>query len=450
MKRVDIKKYPLSDTTLASLEPEEKEYRVKDSNNLYFTVHSKGNKRWELRYKRPSDGKWTWLGLGGYPSVGGKLARKNAEEMRKLISEGIDPKIDRENKKQAELLSKSYTFEQLAIEFCLTKTWTEATRVRNEGALKNHIYPVMGKLDYRKITKKAWLELFKAIQKKLHPKTKEPIVEMGKRLCTLCREIYDFAEVTGRIDYNPVTGITKFLDKHEKQNMPHVSEKELPELLKKIRAYPNRMTAIGLELSIMLGTRPSEMRQAVWEEFDFQENLWSIPAHRMKKRKEHIIPLPLQALSLLNELKRITSDSLFLFPSRSTMKQPISNNTFNKALKSLGYQGRQTPHGFRHILSTTLREKGFRKEYVETALAHAVGGVEGVYNKALYLKQRSKMMQIWADYLHALINDQHFNFDTEQFDVIDNLNTLTSDKVKVSQLKLFILDMLKDENDLAS
>ena len=290
MKRVDIKKYPLSDTTLASLEPEEKEYRVKDSNNLYFTVHSKGNKRWELRYKRPSDGKWTWLGLGGYPSVGGKLARKNAEEMRKLISEGIDPKIDRENKKQAELLSKSYTFEQLAIEFCLTKTWTEGTRVRNEGALKNHIYPVMGKLDYRKITKKAWLELFKAIQKKLHPKTKKPIVEMGKRLCTLCREIYDFAEVTGRIDYNPVAGITKFLDKHEKQNMPHVSEKELPELLKKIKAYPNRMTAIGLELSVMLGTRPSEMRQAVWEEFDFQENLWSIPAHRMKKRKEHIIP----------------------------------------------------------------------------------------------------------------------------------------------------------------
>ncbi|HGF9376921.1 TPA: tyrosine-type recombinase/integrase [Acinetobacter nosocomialis] len=371
MKRVDIKKYPLSDTTLASLEPEEKEYRVKDSNNLYFTVHSKGNKRWELRYKRPSDGKWTWLGLGGYPSVGGKLARKNAEEMRKLISEGIDPKIDKENKKQADLLRNSFTFEQLAIEFCLTKTWTEATRVRNEGALKNHIYPIMGKLDYRKITKKAWLELFQAIQKKLHPKTKKPIVEMGKRLCTLCREIYDFAEVTGRIDYNPVTGITKFLDKHEKQNMPHVSEKELPELLKKIRAYPNRMTAIGLELSIMLGTRPSEMRQAVWEEFDFQENLWSIPAHRMKKRKEHIIPLPLQALSLLNELKRITSDSLFLFPSRSTKKQPISNNTFNKALKSLGYQGRQTPHGFRHILSTTLREKGFRKEYVETALAHA-------------------------------------------------------------------------------
>ncbi len=109
------------------------------------------------------------MGLGGYPSVGGKLARKNAEEMRKLISEGIDPKIDRENKKQADLLSNSFTFEQLAIEFCLTKTWTEATRVRNEGALKNHIYPVMGKLDYRKITKKAWLELFQAIQKKITP-----------------------------------------------------------------------------------------------------------------------------------------------------------------------------------------------------------------------------------------------------------------------------------------
>lgn len=444
MKRVDIKKYPLSDTTLASLEPEEKEYRVKDSNNLYFTVHSKGNKRWELRYKRPSDGKWTWLGLGGYPSVGGKLARKNAEEMRKLISEGIDPKIDRENKKQAELLSKSYTFEQLAIEFCLTKTWTEGTRVRNEGALKNHIYPVMGKLDYRKITKKAWLELFKAIQKKLHPKTKEPIVEMGKRLCTLCREIYDFAEVTGRIDYNPVAGITKFLDKHEKQNMPHVSEKELPELLKKIKAYPNRMTAIGLELSVMLGTRPSEMRQAVWEEFDFQENLWSIPAHRMKKRKEHIIPLPQQALSLLNELKIITSDSVFLFPSRSTKKKPISNNTFNKALKSLGYQGRQTPHGFRHILSTTLREKGFRKEYVETALAHTVGGVEGVYNKAQYLKQRAVMMQKWANYLDDLVNNSASAFGYENTDIFDSLENMGLSEDQKNIISKVIEQLLMD------
>ncbi|MDC5477161.1 tyrosine-type recombinase/integrase [Acinetobacter baumannii] len=444
MKRVDIKKYPLSDTTLASLEPEEKEYRVKDSNNLYFTVHSKGNKRWELRYKRPSDGKWTWLGLGGYPSVGGKLARKNAEEMRKLISEGIDPKIDRQNKKQAELLSKSYTFEQLAIEFCLTKTWTEGTRVRNEGALKNHIYPVMGKLDYRKITKKAWLELFKAIQKKLHPKTKEPIVEMGKRLCTLCREIYDFAEVTGRIDYNPVAGITKFLDKHEKQNMPHVSEKELPGLLKKIKAYPNRMTAIGLELSVMLGTRPSEMRQAVWEEFDFQENLWSIPAHRMKKRKEHIIPLPQQALSLLNELKIITSDSVFLFPSRSTKKKPISNNTFNKALKSLGYQGRQTPHGFRHILSTTLREKGFRKEYVETALAHTVGGVEGVYNKAQYLKQRAVMMQKWANYLDDLVNNSASAFGFENTDIFDSLENMGLSEDQKNIISKVIEQLLMD------
>lgn len=444
MKRVDIKKYPLSDTTLASLEPEEKEYRVKDSNNLYFTVHSKGNKRWELRYKRPSDGKWTWLGLGGYPSVGGKLARKNAEEMRKLISEGIDPKIDRQNKKQAELLSKSYTFEQLAIEFCLTKTWTEGTRVRNEGALKNHIYPVMGKLDYRKITKKAWLELFKAIQKKLHPKTKEPIVEMGKRLCTLCREIYDFAEVTGRIDYNPVAGITKFLDKHEKQNMPHVSEKELPELLKKIKAYPNRMTAIGLELSVMLGTRPSEMRQAVWEEFDFQENLWSIPAHRMKKRKEHIIPLPQQALSLLNELKIITSDSVFLFPSRSTKKKPISNNTFNKALKSLGYQGRQTPHGFRHILSTTLREKGFRKEYVETALAHTVGGVEGVYNKAQYLKQRAVMMQKWANYLDDLVNNSASALGFENTDIFDSLENMGLSEDQKNIISKVIEQLLMD------
>lgn len=123
-----------------------------------------------------------------------------------------------------------------------------------------------------------------------------------------------------------------------------------------------------------------------------------------EKRIEHTIPLPTQALILLNELKSYSGNSVYLFKSRSDSNRPVSNNTFNKALKSMGYQGKQTPHGFRHIFSTELREQGFARDHVEAALAHKVGGVEGVYNKAIYVEPRKAMIQRWADYLDGLVD----------------------------------------------
>lgn len=433
MKKHEIKRFPLSDTTLHALEEDEKEYRVNDGNNLYFVVNPNGKKRWELRYKRPSDGKWTWLGLGSHSNVSGKLARQKAVELRKIISEGQDPKVIKDSQKKAISESEIFNFQKLAEDFCASKKWTPETRSRNEGALKNHIYPVMGNRDFRSIRKKEWLELFQTIQNKPHPRTGKPIVEMANRLCTLCREIYNDAEINEDIEANPIAGIIKRLDKHKPENMPHVSEHELPKLLNKIKNYPSRLTSIGLQLSLMLGTRPSEMRKAEWIEFDFENNIWVIPFHKMKSRKEHSIPLPTQALELLNELKNLTGKSLFLFHGRSSKKQPISNNTFNKALKTMGYCGKQTPHGFRHILSTVLRERGFRREYVESALAHSLGGVEGVYNKAQYLKQRAIMMQKWANYLDNLSNNSASSLGFENTDIFDSLENmgLTDDQKNI-------------------
>lgn len=404
MKKADIKKFPMQDTTLNSLDSELKEYRVNDGENLHFVVHPNGNKRWELRYKKPSNLKWTWLGLGTYPEISGKLARQKAAEARKLVADGIDPKEQRDQEKQALLNGDQFSFKSLAEEYFNSKLWVDATRVRNQGALNNHVYPLMGNRDYRKITKKEWLDLIRDIQKKPHPKTGKPILEMGNRVRGLCRDIYDLAEVTMRIDHNPVSGIEKFIEKHEQQNMDSVKIDELPKLLVDIRAYPSRVTSIGLQLLSMLACRPTELREAVWSEFNLDKELWVIPSERMKKRIEHTIPLPTQAITLLNELKSYCGSSAYLFKSRSDSNRPVSNNTFNKALKSMGYQGKQTPHGFRHIFSTELREQGFTRDHVEAALAHKVGGVEGIYNKAIYVEPRKAMIQKWADYLDGLVD----------------------------------------------
>lgn len=451
----DISKFPMADTVLKALETNKAEERINDGDNLYFVIKKDGKKRCEFRYKKPATGKWTFIGLGSYPQVSGKLARQKAMEARNQLSDGIDPKDAKDQQKQDQIQQSSgeFLFQKLAEEYYASKTWTNDTRVRNEGALRNHVYPLMGSRDYRTIKKVEWLDLFKTVQKKLHPKTKKPIVEMGQRVCALCRDIYDLAEVTGRVDQNPVANIHKHLEKHVSVNMPHVAEKELPDLLVKVVNYPTRQTAIGLQLALMLGTRPNEIRRAEWSEFDFEEKLWVIPAHKMKKRVEHTIPLSSQVIELLKELKVYSGSSPYLFRGRNSGKEPISNATLGNALKKLGYNGKQTPHGFRHIMSTALRERGFRREWVESALAHKLGGVEGVYNKALYLEQRRKMMQIWSDYLDALANGKSFEFDNFEMDKMTEYSWndigLEKNKFNAKQLRVlqsFIEAMVQDDD----
>jgi integrase len=405
MKRSQIKKRPMSDTTLSNLESEDKDYRELDGNGLYFFVQKNGNKSWQLRYKKPN-GKWAWLGLGGYPQIGGELARKKAQELIADIGKGENPIITKQERKAKELEESNATFEALAKEWIDTKqnTWVADTLTRNRGALEKHIYPIFGKRLFVSIRPIEWMEHLKGIQQE------QKIYEQVKRIRTMCRDIYDYAKVTGRIDYNPLEGLHKFLESGKKENMAHVDEKELPPLLRAIDNYPTPDIRIGLKLLTMLFCRPSELREAQWHEFDLDEGLWNIPEERMKKRREHIIPLPTQAVNLLNELKSIRGESEYLFPSRSNPNKPKSDTVFIMALRRLGYEGRQTPHGFRHIASTLLNNKGFDERHIEAALAHVKDGVAGVYNKAQYLNDRKHLMQWYADHLEQLADDTVIQF----------------------------------------
>ncbi|MCH7331914.1 tyrosine-type recombinase/integrase [Acinetobacter modestus] len=405
MKREEIKRRPLSDTTLANLEPESKEYRELDGKGLYFRVKPDGNKSWQLRYKKP-DGKWSWLGIGGYPEISGQLARKKAQELVTDISKGENPIITKQERKRKELEDNNATFEVLAREWLDTKQnrWVADTMTRNKGALEKHIYPVFGKRLYTSIRPIEWMNHLKGIQQE------HKIYEQVNRIRAMCRDIYDYAKVTGRIDYNPLEGLHKFLEQGDKKNMAHVDEKELPQLLRAIDNYPTSDMRIGLKLLAMLFCRPSELREATWAEFDLDSTVWNIPEQRMKKRREHIIPLPSQSVRLLQELKVLSGHSDYLFPSRSDSHKPKSDTVFIMALRRLGYEGRQTPHGFRHIASTLLNNKGFDERHIEAALAHVKDGVAGVYNKAQYLQDRKYIMQWYADHLEQLADEKVIQF----------------------------------------
>lgn len=397
MKRTAIKRRPLADTTLAGLEPDAKEYRELDGNGLYFRVKPDGQKSWQLRYKTPV-GKWSWLGLGGYPLVSGSQAREKAAELRADIADGKNPLATKQARKTAELAAANNTFEALGREWFDTRrhAWEDGTAKRIIGALDLHVFPVFGKRLYAEILPMEWMEFLRGMEQK-------GIIDQMGNVRRYCKEAYDLARVTGRAVFNPLEGLHKFLKTKPSENYAHVSADELPALLRAVNGYPHsHIVRLGLRLMVLTGARPSELREAPWSEFDLDAGLWSIPAARMKKRRDHVVPLSKQALEALTELRPLTGAYPLLFPGRNDRTKPLSNMAFNMALGRLGYRGRQTGHGFRHIASTTLRENGFAKEHVEAQLSHAEDGVAGVYNKATYLEQRRAMLQWYADHLDKL------------------------------------------------
>ena len=398
MKRTAIKKRPLSDTTLASLEPEDMDYRELDGNGLYFRVQPNGKKSWLFRYKK-ADGKWSWLGLGAYPMVGAANARKRAAELQEDATMGkeVQTKV---TIKQKQIATTSMMFSTLMGDWLATKVnnWDEVTYDKAVKSIHRHIIPEFGHRDYSQITPQEWLSFFKSLQNDLG------IYTQIEKLTSYCRSSYNLAKFRGEITSNPLEGMTEFLDKGNRGNMKHVELYELPELIQAIRTYASRPIAIGLELLVLLFPRPSELREAVWDDFNLDQAEWIKPAEKTKTGIIHAVPLPKQAITLLRELQSFKTESDLLFPSRDSYERPISNMTFNVALNRLGYKNRQNPHGFRHIASTAFNNKYSDKgQVVEACLGHIKKGVKGRYDKAQHFEERIEMMQWWADELDRMM-----------------------------------------------
>lgn len=401
MKRADIKRRPMPDTVIDSLESEATAYRERYADGVYLRVNPNGKKDWQLRYKTP-EGKWSWLGLGAYGKaahhLSGQQARQKAQELaQEAKGRGVGLLEAKTPLKAQEAVRE--TFAQLMAEWLTvkknSKTWTDDTHGRAEAMLTNHVLPTMGARDYTAISASEWFALFKGMEEK-------GILETIAKTRSHCRDIYALAQVTDRAQFNPIDNLHKFIAPSRNENFPHVPQAEMPELIRAIRAYQSRTLSIGLQLLMLLAVRPSELREALWTEFDLDAGLWTVAAKRKKERREFVLPLPDQAVKLLRELKQYCGKSPCLFPGRGHMEEPISNMTFNQALNRMGYKDRQTPHGMRHLFSTAANEAGKDYRIVDSALAHKVRGTEGVYNKAQYLAQRRELVQWWADRVDAL------------------------------------------------
>ena len=212
-----------------------------------------------------------------------------------------------------------------------------------------------------------------------------------------------YAVNAGVIDNNPLTKISEVFQAPTKQNMPTLSPEQLPALMKAItNASIKRTTRCLIEWQLHTMSRPGEAAGARWDEIDAEKALWTIPGERMKKGKEHIVPLSPQSLGLLEAMKPISGHREFVFPSDRSPRKPAHSSTANMALKRMGFAGILVSHGLRALASTTLNEQDFDPDVIEAALSHVdKNEVRRAYNRAQYLEKRRKLMNWWSEHIQA-------------------------------------------------
>lgn len=390
------KKKWLSDVACESLKAKDKEYRVSDIPGLYMKVQTSGKKSWQMRLKN-AEGKWSWIGLGAYPELSLKEARAKVSE----IELGKVIPITRKEKSLKSQEEQKESFEQLMWEWLDTKknTWTAQTFKKEVQSIEKHLLPVFGQRKFAEIRTQEWQDFFQGKQRK------EKIFNRVEKLLSYVHNAYDYAIYHERMQRNPVATMKKYLDKNIGNNMKHIDIRELSEMLLKIRNYRSRQISIGLELLILMFPRPGELRQAKWEQFDFDLKIWKRSGAMLKMRKDHDIPLSPQVIKLLKELKTIPGrESQYLFPSRDSAMKPISNLTFNAALNRMGYKDRQNPHGFRHIASTKLNDiLSEKQQVIEACLAHLKAGMVGTYNKGQHFREPIEVMDWWGNYIDSIV-----------------------------------------------
>lgn len=400
MKRTEIKRRPLADTVLASLEPEAKEYRESyGADRLYFIVGPSGRKRWEVRYKKANGG-WGWHGIGSYPDVSAKVARQRAQEAMRLAGDGIDPVQHKKAAKAAKTAGQGNTFGAAAMMWLQKKIddgKAEKTIAGIQFALKNDILPALADKHLDEITRADCAAIQASIEKRGAHNTAE-------KVRAWLNQIFGMAIGKGLTENNPASNLLDIAAKApEEEQYPHLLEAELPDFLRALRESDSgTIVKTAAWITVYTASRPGMTRWAEWPEFDLGKGLWSVPAAKMKMSRDHIVPLPHQVVAMIEDLKRLTGRSRYLFPSSGSKCPVISDGTINKCFALIGYKGRMTGHGTRHTCSTLLSEHGWPEAWTEAHRSHKKPGLKGVYDKAIYLPQRVRMVQWYADYLDAL------------------------------------------------
>jgi integrase len=390
----------LTDALCKNIKTDGKPQKLFDGGGLYLEVTKSGGKHWKLKYRFGNKEKK--LGLGAYPLIPLKEAREKREDAKKMLDKNIDPSLVKLESKNKAFTDTSNTFEAIAVEWHdnVKGKWSADYADTILKRMKADIFPSLGRIPIRNITPPILLNALRRIENR-------GVFETTKRARQYCSQIFRYAVATGRADRDVSVDIIGAFKHVRTEHYAALDAKDLPEFLHKLHTNEARLysqTKMAIELMLLTFVRTNELLEATWEEIDFKDRVWTIPAERMKMRKAHIVPLSDRVLEILIELYSANNQWKYVLPGQVSPRKPMSNNTILYALYRMGYKGKTTGHGFRALAMTTIKEKlGYRHEVVDRQLAHAHrNSVDAAYDRAQFLDERKVMMQEWANYIDGL------------------------------------------------
>lgn len=373
--------------------------RYADGGNMYLLVKAAG-KYWRQDYTHADKRKT--LALGVYPAVSLAKARARRDKARELLADGIDPNTAKQEKKQAQMDAAANTFEAVA-RVWLAKTAADrmaSTHTKVSTWLEKDVMPFIGTMPMSTIGPRDVLGALRHMEGR-------GALDSVQRVKQICGQVFRYAVATGSAERDVTQDLKGALAKPTAGHFAAITEpKQAGDLLRSIFAYTGHpYTVAALKLSPLVFVRPGELRTAEWAEIDLDGAEWRIPGSKMKMKVDHLVPLSTQSVAILRSVQPLTGHGKYVFPGLRTGERPMSENTINAALRSMGYAEEvHSAHGFRAMARTMMDEVlGERVDLIEHQLAHAVKDPNGrAYNRTSHLPARRVMMQNWSNYLDKL------------------------------------------------
>ncbi|GAA5107609.1 integrase arm-type DNA-binding domain-containing protein [Orbus sasakiae] len=401
---------PLNDSKIKSAKPKDKKYRLNDGDGLVIVINPNGSKLWNVRYRFKN--KECILSLGKYPLITLLEARQLRDKVKKEIILGHDPKALHEKKRSEQ--NGDFNFATIARKWCdSNRQWSEPHRIRVLKTIETNLIPYIGNQHIASLTTQELLKPIRLVEE-------QDKTELASRLQQRTNAIMRYAVQNGYINYNPAQDLTGCITKKKTVHRPALEFNQIPELLNRIDNYNGRLiTKLAIKLTLLTFIRSSELRFARWSEIDFESKEWTIPEDReaidgvrysyrgSKMQTTHKVPLSQQSMDILKQLYEISGDHELIFISDHSSYKPMSENTVNQALRSMGYDTKTElcGHGFRTMACSALVESGlWSTDAIERQMSHQERNkVRAAYtHKSGLINERIQMVQWWADYLDAI------------------------------------------------
>lgn len=409
----------LTNLQIKKLKPADKLKKYYDGKGLYLVVHPTGKKKWRFKYRL--DRKEQMYVIGEYGQIDGQFtlakAREELVRLRVLVAKGINPAQLRKDEKEANLkdLEKrkkekaGKNFEDTWDEYQVFMTssfggtpprWQQDTLQKHQLRINKYVLPVIGKRKIDSITHDDLTDILLTIQ------DEHGALSVVKKVKEIFKGLFDWSAGKKYIPLNVAKLIPESVIRKPKvTHFKHAtSNNEFEPVVKKIWGDLSSSYEVqsALKLAILTFMRPINVSNLKWSQVDFENEYILIEANEMKKRREFICPLSSKALSLLDNMQKLTGHTEWVFYSPNSTGKAISRDSLSNALRRNNIE--INTHGFRHTASTLLHEKMCNHEAIELSLAHVIGGTSGIYNKSQLLDERRKVMQIWSDFIDKLKN----------------------------------------------